>query len=575
MGLGLAAINRHFRGMTGGTEPHPVSPPASGPMAPLSVPIFRGVWIASLASNFGGLIQSVGASWMMTAIAGSADMVALVQASVTLPIMLFALAAGAIADNFDRRIVMLSAQLFMLIVSLGLAVLSWAGWITPWLLLGFTFLIGCGSALNGPAWQASVGDMVPRTYLPGAVALNSMGFNIARSVGPAIGGAIVAVAGAAAAFAVNAASYVGLIVVLARWKPPVVERLLPRETLGVAMVAGIRYAAMSPAIRVVLLRSVIFGLGASAVPALMPLMARDLLAGGPLTYGLLLGAFGLGAVAGAFGREALRNRYSNEGIVRYASLAFACAAVVVGLSSLLVLTMAALLFAGAGWVLALSTFNVTVQMSAPRWVVARALSLYQMFAFGGMALGSGIWGQLAGDAGIWLALSVAGGLLASGALLGVFLPLAQTEDLNLDPLRRWHAPDVAFDIQPRSGPVVVSVQYRIRREDVIAFLRVMAERRRIRRRDGARHWTLLRDLSDAEIWVERFSAPTWLEYIRHNQRMTQADATVSERIRALHQGDEPPRVERMIERQTGSLPFGRLPGPREIAEPLTDPTRSS
>ena len=260
-------------------EASPAEPTA---LSPMRYPVFRSVWIASLVSNFGALIQSVGASWLMISIAQSADMVALVQASIALPIMLLSLVAGALADNRDRRVVMLGAQCFMLVVSVVLAACASAGWITPWLLLLFTFLIGCGAAFSAPAWQASVGDMVPRTELPGAVALNSLGFNIARSVGPAIGGAIVAAAGAAAAFAVNAASYVALIVVLARWRPVRAAEILPRESLGVAMAAGIRYVSMSPAIRTVLLRSAIFGTGASGLLALMPLVAKDLLGGGPL-----------------------------------------------------------------------------------------------------------------------------------------------------------------------------------------------------------------------------------------------------------------------------------------------------
>src|SRR5690606_26759490 len=228
---------------------------------PMRYPVFRALWLATTLANLGGLIQSVGAAWLMTSIAASADMVALVQTSLALPVMLLALAAGAIADNRDRRVVMLWTQCFMLTVSVALAVVAWADLITPWLLLFFTFLIGCGSAFNAPAWQASVGDLVPRKELPGAIALNSLGFNIARSVGPAIGGAIVAAAGAAAAFVTNAASYVALLVVLARWRPLRPPALLPPESLGVAMAAGIRYVSMSPAIRIVLLRSAIFGAG--------------------------------------------------------------------------------------------------------------------------------------------------------------------------------------------------------------------------------------------------------------------------------------------------------------------------
>ena len=553
----------------------PGIPPAPSALSPLRHPVFRAVWIASMASNFGGLIQSVGASWLMTSITASAEMVALVQASITLPIMLLSLLAGAVADNLDRRKVMLGAQLFMLAVSVALALCAWVGLITPWLLLAFTFLIGCGTAFNGPAWQASVGEMVPRADLPAAIGLNSMGFNIARSLGPAIGGAIVAAAGAAAAFAINALSYIGLVAVLARWRPERPPQLLPRETIGHAMAAGVRYASMSPAIRVVLVRSFVFGAGASAVTALMPLVARDVIGGGPLTYGMLLGAFGIGAVAGAFASPRLRNALSTEGIVRGSSLAFAAAAALFALSANLFLSMLALLIAGAGWVLALSTFNISVQMSAPRWVVARSLSLYQMAAFGGMAGGAWLWGVIAAGRGLPTALLIATALLALCALLGLRLPLPQAEEIDLDPLRRWDEPETEVPIKHRSGPIVITIEYVIRQEDILEFLAAMAERRRIRRRDGALHWTLLRDLSDPEIWIERYHTATWLDYIRHNNRMTQADAIIPERIRALHQGAEPPRVRRTIERQTGSLPSFAGPGPREMAEPLTDPSRSS
>lgn len=543
--------------------------------SPLGVPIFRAVWFASMASNFGGLIQSVGASWMMTSLATSPTMVALVQSSTTLPIMLLSLWAGAVADNLDRRVVMLCAQCFMLVVSLALAACTWAGLLTPWLLLAFTFLIGCGTALNGPAWQASVGDMVPRAVLPGAVALNSMGFNIARSLGPAVGGAIVAAAGAAAAFIVNAVSYLGLIAVLARWRPERPPRLLPRETLGVAMGAGIRYVAMSPNLLVVLLRASLFGLAASAVSALMPLVARDLVTGGPLTYGLLLGAFGLGAVGGALASSRLRERLSSEWIVRVAMIAMGLGAIITSLSRTMATTLPALFAAGAGWVLALSTFNVSVQMASPRWVVARALSLYQMFAFGGMAVGAWLFGEVAEDFGVHIALLAAGLSQAVGLLLGFRLPLPQVDNLNLDPLTRWTEPATEVPVQPNSGPIVITIEYRIAAGDVLAFLAAMNERRRMRLRDGARHWTLLRDLNDPQLWLERYHVPTWLDYVRHNQRRTQADLEHLDRVRALHIGPEAPRVHRMIERQTGSLPWLRTEGPREMADPLTDPTRSS
>ena len=544
-------------------------------MSAFRYPVFRGVWFASTLSNLGGLIQSVGASWLMISIAPSADMVALVQASVTLPIMLLSLVAGAMADNLDRRNVMLGAQFFMVAVSVALAVCAWVGWITPWLLLLFTFLIGCGAAFNAPAWQAAVGDMVPRDELPAAVALNSMGFNIARSIGPAIGGVIVAAAGVAAAFVVNAASYIPLIAVLARWRPPPNPQTLPRETLGTAVAAGIRYVAMSPVIRTVLVRSAAFGLGASAIMALLPLVAKVLIGGGPVTYGLLLGAFGVGAIAGALGAARLRRMLSTEGIVRWAGCAVALAAAIVGVSTQLLVTMAALLLAGAGWVLSLATLNVTVQLSTPRWVVARALSLYQMAAFGGLAAGSWLWGVVAAAEDVGAALLIAAFVILACALLGRWMPLMQSGELNLDPLRLWKEPSTAVPVEPRTGPVVITIEYVIREEDALEFLRRMAERRRIRRRDGARNWRVLRDLADPQLWIERYETPTWLDYVRLNSRLTQDDATVPERLRALHRGPGAPRVRRMIERQTSSLPTEHAPSPHDPAEPLTDPTRSA
>lgn len=526
--------------------------------------IFRSIWIANLASNFGGLIQTVGAAWMMTAMGASSQLIALVQTATTLPIVLLSLVAGALADNHDRRAIMLIAQILMLVVSVALAICAALGVLTPWLLLGFTFLIGCGTALKNPAWQASVGDMVPRTALPSAVALNSMGFNIARSVGPAIGGGIVAIAGAAAAFAINALSYVGLIAVLVRWKPTTPPRLLPPERLGVAIDAGLRYVAMSPNLKVVLIRAATFGIGASATPALMPLIARDLVSGGALVYGLLLGAFGLGAVGGAFGRTWLRSRLSNEAIVRAAGLALAAGAAIAAVSPFAIVTLAALALAGAGWVLALSTFNVSVQLSSPRWVVARTLSIYQMATFAGMAAGSALFGRLAEDHGVSTSLLVAAALQLAAIVLGFRLLLPDAESLDLDPLNRFTEPETAVQIEPRSGPIVVTVEYRIPSARLVEFLTVMAERRRIRRRDGAHGWRLLRDLADEAVWVERYHVATWLDYVRHNTRRTHADLDNFERLHRLQDESEPIRVHRMIERQTGVLPWARTSEPREL-----------
>lgn len=537
-----------------------IAPPeTSSPFVPLRQPIFRAVWFAALISNFGGLIQGVAASWLMTTIATSPDMVALVQASTTLPLMMFSLAAGAISDNYDRRLVMLTAQSFMFAVSVALALFSLFGLLGPWLLLTFTFLIGCGTALNNPAWQSSVGDMVPRRDIPAATMLNSAGFNLARSVGPALGGLIVATVGVAVAFVFNALSYVALIAVLARWRPVYQPRLLPREKMATAMNAGLRYVAMSPNILSVVLRGCAFGFGGIVALALLPLIARDLVKGGPLIYGILLGCYGVGAVVGAFFSPRLRALLTTEALVRVTFAVFAVAVALTAFSIWLWLTMLAMCAAGACWVLTLSTFNATVQLSAPRWVVGRAVALYQMTTFGGMAAGSWVWGWLTLHYGTEQALLAAASALLVGAALGFRWPLPPLTALNLDPLSRWREPQISVDIEPRSGPIIVTVEYMIRDDDVFAFLGAMSERRRVRLRDGARQWTLLRDLVHPELWIERYESPTWVEYIRHNQRITQADAEVGERLRALHYGAEPPLARRLIERQVSAQPRRRLP----------------
>ena len=490
---------------------------------------------------------------MMTSLTESQSMVALVQSSVTLPIMIFSLLAGVFADNFDRRKVMLIAQSFMLIVSILLAIMAYEGLLSPWILLGFTFLIGCGTALHNPSWQASMGDIVSRDELSAAVSLNSMGFNLMRSIGPAAGGAIVAIAGAAAAFTVNAFSYIGIIAALWLWRPSAPQRRLPRERMGSAFSAGLRYVAMSPNLMKVIFRGFLFGLSAIAVLALLPLIVRELLQGGAFVYGVLLGCFGMGAVCGALLNARLRARFQNERITQAAFLSFAVSCIILGFSHHYLFSSAALLLAGGSWVLALSLFNVTVQLSTPRWVVGRALALYQTGVLGGMAGGSWAWGAIAENFGADRAMLVAAVLLVLGALVGLRLPLPDSTDLDLNPLNTFTEPPLRLDLKQRSGPIMIMIDYEIAQQDVTKFLAVMNTRRRIRIRDGAQQWALLRDLENPDVWTETYHVPTWVEYVRHHERRTQADAESYKRVIKLHRGKDRPKVHRMIERQAISL----------------------
>src|SRR4051795_4850387 len=311
---------------------------ADGVAAPLRHSVFRRIWLASLLSNLGLLIQGVGAAWAMTQMASSADKVALVQTALMLPIMLISMPAGAIADMYDRRIVALVSLSISLAGATALAVMSWRGLVTPNILLAFCFIVGCGMALFGPAWQASVSEQVPPETLPSAVALNGISFNIARSFGPAIGGIVVATLGAVAAFATNAVLYLPLLIVLFLWNRIGEPSRLPRERLNRAMVSGVRYISNSPAIKIVLTRTLVMGLIGGSASALMPLIVRDLLHGGAQMYGIMLGAFGIGAVIGALNIGEIRKRLNGESAIRVCALSMASAIAAVALSTQPVLT---------------------------------------------------------------------------------------------------------------------------------------------------------------------------------------------------------------------------------------------
>ncbi|MEJ1962453.1 MAG: MFS transporter [Gammaproteobacteria bacterium] len=526
-------------------------------LAPFRSRTFLKIWSASLVSNFGSLIQAVGASWLMTSLSSSADYVALVQASTSLPIMLLALPSGAIADIWDRRIIMLIAQTMMLVVSIVLAVMAYGGHLTPWTLLTMTFLIGCGTALYGPAWQSSVGEQVPREHIPAAVSLNTMSYNLARTAGPAVGGIIVAAAGAPAAFVANALTYVGLIGMLASWKREKPKSHLPPETMLLAMSAGLRYSRLSPAIRAVLLRGFVLGVAGSAIWSLMPLVAKVLLKGGPLIYGILFGTFGVGAVCGALLSGAAREKIPSETLVRASTLGFALMAGVSAFSPWLVLTLAVFVVGGASWVLMLSTFNITVQLSSPRWVAGRALAIYQMVVFGGLAIGSWMWGEVTESHGLKVALAASSVILALSVLLGFYARLPQTDRLNLSAARGDFKVTPKVEVGPESGRVITTVTYQVAPENHEAFVQAMQEVRRIRRRDGARRWMLMQDMNEPELWIERFHSPSWVEHVRRYHRFTVSDQEIERRALAFHRGAEPPKIRHLLERPAGDFPVGR------------------
>jgi MFS family permease len=525
---------------------------ANGIAAPLRHAVFRRIWLASLLSNLGLLIQGVGAAWAMTQMAASADKVALVQTALMLPIMLISMPAGAIADMYDRRVVTLISLSIALIGATALAVLAWLKLITPESLLAFCFIVGSGNALFGPAWQSSVSEQVPPDTLPAAVALNGISYNIARSFGPAIGGVIVATAGAVAAFAANAILYLPLLVVLFLWRRASEPSRLPREKLNRAMVSGVRYITNSPSIKIVLTRTLVTGIIGGAVMALMPLVARDLLHGGAQTYGIMLGAFGMGAVIGALNINSLRQYMRGESAIRACTISLAFAMAAVALSKQAVLTAAALVLAGAVWMAAVALFNIGVQLSAPRWVAGRSLAAFQAAIAGGIAIGSWGWGHLTDVAGVEIALLVAAAAMLVSPLLGLWLEMppigARNEDAEV-----LADPEVKLLLTGRSGPLVVEIEYRVAQENARAFHNVMQDVQLSRQRNGAYGWSIARDIADPELWTERYHCPTWLDYLRQRNRSTQSERALHQRAIDFHIGPGPVRIRRMLERPFGSV----------------------
>lgn len=526
---------------------------ADGIMAPLGHSVFRRIWLASLLSNLGILIQGVGAAWAMTQMASSADKVALVQTALMLPIMLISMPAGAIADMHDRRVVAMVSLVIALVGATVLTTLAWLDLVTPNILLALCFIVGSGMALFGPAWQSSVSEQVPSETLPAAVALNGISYNIARSFGPAIGGIVVATAGAVAAFALNALFYLPLLVVLFLWDRVSEPSRLPRERLSRAMVSGVRYINHSPSIKIVLTRTLVTGIIGGSVSALMPLVARDLLHGGAQTYGIMLGAFGMGAVLGALNIGEVRKRMSGEAAVRVCAISMAGAIAAVAISKQPVVTAAALVLAGAVWMLAIALFNIGVQLSAPRWVAGRSLAAFQAAIAGGIAIGSWGWGRLTDSAGVETALLVSAGLMLLSPLLGLWLRMPPIGARNEDAAEALADPEVRLSLTPRSGPLVVEIDYRVAQEHARAFHNVMQDVQLSRQRNGAYGWSIARDIADPELWTERYHCPTWLDYLRQRSRATQSERELHLKAIAFHLGPEPIRVRRMLERPFGSV----------------------
>lgn len=509
-------------------------------LEPLKHPVYLSLFTANLVTSLGTWMQNTGAGWLMTILRPNALTVSLVQAATILPICLLALPAGALADIIDRRRFLIATQLFMLAAAALLAALTAIGAIDAWSLLGLTFAVGIGNAMNSPAWQAIIPETVPRNDLGQAVALNSVSFNIARALGPALAGAIVAAFGAALAFALNAASFLAPVAALAGWRRPSESSNLPREHLVGAMAAGVRFVRSTPRVQAAIIRISVYYLPTAAPWALLPLVVKQQLHLGAVVFGGLLGLMGAGAVGTGMLLPTLHRLYPRGDLTMVASLISCLGMLLLALSRTWPLAALAMLLFGSGWVIAGSLTQTATQLAAPPWVRARALAIYQLFSNGSLVLGAFGWGWLGTRVGLpWT--------MATAAVLGIGLALgAGRFALEAVATEADAPPPEAHFLARAQSRILETARYQVPPEAREVFLAIMAEMQHVRGRGGARYWQLHKELGNREAWLEIWGMPNWAEHLRAAERLTDADRAVLARAQCFRAVGGPDRPSRYI-----------------------------
>jgi MFS family permease len=519
---------------------------APSSLAPLRHSPFRELYAAQLLSNVGTWMQTVAAQWLMITLEHSALMVALVQTAISLPVVLLALPAGALGDIVDRRRLLIASQVLAVAAAGVLTGLTLADRIGAWSLLGLTLAVGVGDALRRPAWQALQPQLVPREEVPQAATLNSANMNVGRALGPALGGALVAVAGPGWVFLVNGVSYLAVLAVLVPWRSEQERSGLGPERMGAAVRAGARYVRSSPRLRAVLVRTGLFLAFASALWALLPVVAKRQLDLGSGGYGVLLGCVGVGAVLGAAVLPVLRARRSTDAVVSLATAAFAAACLGLATFNVLVPAMALLVLAGVAWVTTLGVLMGSAQTILPSWVGARGMAVFLLVFHGGQAGGAVLWGAVADSTGTDVTFLVVAGGLVAGLIAVPRYRVRSGEDLDLRPSGHWAEPQLALDRDPGEAPVLVTVEYRVPPENHTEFREAMQAVSRGRRRSGASRWSLFQDVADPDHFVETFIVPSWEEHLRQHERITVADRRFEERAHSLLANGETPRVTHLL-----------------------------
>ena len=504
------------------------------------------IWIATLCSNIGTWMQEVGAGWLMATLVPDPLMVSLVQASATLPFFLLAIPAGALADIIDRRKYLIATQIWMSVCAATLGILTLTGFTTAWTLLFLTFCLGIGAAMMMPAWGAIVPELVRRSELQSAIALNTVAMNSARAIGPALAGLIIAATSPGVVFILNAVSFFAVILAFKKWKVDPKSSPLPKEHLHGAIRAGLRYARHSDELRSVLARGAAFFVFASAPWALLPLIVKLKLKSGPGIYGFMLACIGLGAICGAFLLPRLQGRFNRDVMVAVATVSYALAMLWLAYNTLVYVVAPAMLILGCSWMTVFSSLTTSAQTALPSWVRARGLALHWMIYTCGFAIGSVTWGKIASLAGIPVSLTLA----AFGAIVGIFVAwrfkIGQHDKYDLSHSLDWAAPLDADQHEMDKGPIMVTVEYEIDARNQREFIRALRKLQHVRQRNGAYMWEVLSDIQRPGIIYEIFMVESLVEHLRQHDRMTVADMATRDLVRTFHIGENPPKITRLI-----------------------------
>lgn len=522
---------------------------ASSAWSPLYRPFFRALWIANLVSLTGTWMHEVGTAWLMTSLTMSPFTVSLIQTATTLPIFFVALPAGALADIVDRKRLLLFTQMWMLLVALCLGITTLAGYVSPPVLLFFVFILSLGAAINGPAWQAIIPELVSREEMPSAVTLGSVGFNIARAIGPALGGFVVSLVGPGFTFLLNAISFCGVVIVLTRWHRVPQESTLPTERLIGAMRTGLRYVRNAPRVQAVLVHTLVFSVFTCALWAFLPIVAREHLHVNSLGYGMLLGFFGSGALLGAYLIPRIKSKFSLNNIVVGTTMLMAFT--IAGLATVrsFIMVLAIMTAGGIAWLILISVFSIAVQAVIPSWVRGRVLSVFMLVFFGGFAGGSMLWGFLAVMIGIPFTLGGVSILLLIAIVLIQKYKLPTGEDLDLTPVQQLPSYLDAKGITNEERPVLVVIERKIEYGHEDKFLEAVRPLKMLRLRDGAIRWNLFRDITDPSHFIESFIVESWIEYLRQHERFTVSDREIEGRVDAFSAHDAPPETHHYIAEQ--------------------------